>query len=157
MDIIDELLKIVAKFDQDGVDYGLCGGLAMAVYNMPRATLDIDLLIQVESLDHAMSTVEPLGYNISTIPMEFHDGKIKISRITKIDSQTHQTLALDLMLVTEEIAAAWESRQEVEWEGRKLKMVSPEGLILLKSFRQSGQDLDDINYLRGLLDETRPE
>jgi len=39
---------------------------------------------------------------------------------------------LDLLLMTNETADAWKDRREVDWEGRKLKVVSPEGLILLK-------------------------
>jgi hypothetical protein len=31
--------------------------------------------------------------------------------------------------------------------------VPPEGLILLKSFRRSGTDEDDIAYLRSIIDE----
>jgi len=41
----------------------------------------------------------------------------------------------------------------VEWEGGILSVVSPEGLIALKSFRSSGQDQDDIKYLRSITDE----
>jgi len=41
----------------------------------------------------------------------------------------------------------------IEWEGNPLKVVSPQGLILLKSFRSSGQDQDDIEYLRSLENE----
>ncbi len=32
-------------------------------------------------------------------------------------------------------------------------VVSPEGLIFLKSFRRSGQDQDDIDFLRSIIDE----
>jgi predicted nucleotidyltransferase len=60
---------------------------------------------------------------------------------------------LDLLLTTDETADAWKDRREVDWEGRKLKVVSPEGLILLKSFRRSGVDEDDIAYLRSIIDE----
>ena len=55
--------------------------------------------------------------------------------------------------VTPDIKQAWESRTKVEWEGGTLSVVSPEGLILLKSFRRSGQDQDDIEYLRSIIDE----
>ena len=60
---------------------------------------------------------------------------------------------MDLLIVTPEISQAWETRTKVEWEGGILSVVSPEGLILLKSFRRSGQDQDDIQYLRGIIDE----
>jgi len=153
MDIIGELREITARLDQEGVDYALCGGLAMAIYAMPRATLDIDLLIQVDSLAQAQQAVEPLGFWVGTALMSFHGGKIKIARLCKVDSLTHEELVLDLLLTTDETADAWKDRREVDWEGRKLKVVSPEGLILLKSFRRSGVDADDIAFLRSIIDE----
>ena len=153
MDIIAELREITRQLDQEGIDYALCGGLAMAVYALPRATLDIDLLIQVGSLDLAQQALKPLGFWVGTELMSFHGGKIRISRLCKVDEQTHEELVLDLLLTTEAIADAWRGRQEVEWEGKKLKVVSPDGLILLKSFRRSGTDEDDIAYLRSIIDE----
>ena len=60
---------------------------------------------------------------------------------------------MDLLIVTAETHQVWESRLRVEWEGGSLSVVSPEGLITLKSFRSSGQDRDDIEYLRSILDE----
>ncbi|MFA5205423.1 MAG: nucleotidyltransferase family protein [Lentisphaeria bacterium] len=153
MDILDELKAVIAKLDQEGIDYALCGGLAMAVYDLPRATLDIDLLIQVESLFRAKRALESLGFTLSGEPMAFHGGKIQIYRLCKIEPQTGEELVLDFLLVTPETAGAWETRREVGWEGRPLKVVSPQGLILLKSFRQSGKDQDDIEHLRNIADE----
>ena len=153
MDILEELKAVIANFDREDIDYALCGGLAMAVYDLPRATLDIDLLIQIDSLFHAKRAVEPLGFTMSAAPMEFHGGKIQIYRLCKIDPKTAEELVLDFLLVTPETASAWESRRKVEWEGRALKVVSPQGLILLKSFRRSGKDQDDIEHLRSITDE----
>jgi len=45
------------------------------------------------------------------------------------------------------------SRMTVEWEYGNIRVVSPEGLILLKSFRRSGQDQDDIDFLRSIINE----
>ena len=153
MQIIAELQGIVAKLEEAGIDYALCGGLAMAVYAMPRATLDIDLMIQVESLDEAGRVVEPLGFTMDSVPMNFHDGDVRMSRFTKIDPHSNEVLILDFLLVTEKTTAAWDSRRDFEWEGGKLRVVSPEGLILLKELRRSGIDQDDIDYLRSITDE----
>ena len=54
---------------------------------------------------------------------------------------------VDFLLVTPQIREAWDSRVESEWEGGKLSVVSPAGLIALKQLRRSGQDLDDIKAL----------
>ena len=153
MDILEELKAVIARLDQEGIDYALCGGLAMAVYDLPRATLDIDLLIHMDSLFRAKRAVESLGFTLSGAPMEFHGGKVQIYRLCKIDPTDGEELVLDFLLVTPATVSAWEGRREVEWEGRRLKVVSPQGLILLKSFRRSGKDQDDIEHLRSIADE----
>lgn len=153
MDIVAELRQVTDLLDRAGVDYALCGGLAMAVYALPRATLDIDLLIQIEALAAAEHALAPIGYFVGTADMSFHQGKVRMTRLCKVDPTTQEALPLDLLLVTPETAGAWEGRRELEWEGGRLKVVSPEGLILLKSFRKSGVDEDDIAHLRSIIDE----
>ncbi len=154
MDILAELKGVTKAFDHEGIEYALCGGLAMAVYDLPRATLDIDLLLQIDSLFSAKRAVEPLGFTLSGAPMTLHGGSIQIYRLVKTDLGSGENLVLDFLLVTPETAKAWETRREVGWEGGTLKVVSPEGLILLKSFRRSGKDMDDIEHLRSIADET---
>jgi len=153
MDLLEELKTIVDGLDRSGIDYGLCGGLALAVYAKPRATLDIDLLIRPESLPSARDPASRLGYLFPASPMVFHGGGVRIHRFTKIDEADGEALSLGLLLVTEETEGAWEGRLDLEWEGGRIKVVAPEGLILLKTLRGSGRDRDDIEYLRSLLDE----
>ncbi|MCP4108080.1 MAG: nucleotidyltransferase family protein [Desulfobacteraceae bacterium] len=153
MDLLDELKNLITKLNKENIEHALCGGLAMAVYALPRATLDIDLLIEASSLENTKHAVRELGFTVQAAPMEFHDGKIHIHRVSKIEPETGETLILDLLTVTSEIMKAWETRTEVEWEHGAISVVSPRGLILLKSFRKSGQDQDDINFLRSIIDE----
>jgi hypothetical protein len=153
MDLLDELKRLVRKLDVERVEYALCGGMAMAIYALPRATLDIDIMIEASSLEETKRAVHELGFTLIAAPIEFHGGKIHIHRVSKVEPGTGETLILDLLIVTPEIKGAWESRTKVEWEAGTLSVVSPEGLILLKSFRRSGQDQDDIKYLRSIIDE----
>ncbi|MEP6912666.1 MAG: hypothetical protein ABI923_07920 [bacterium] len=44
-DLYYEFRKLIATLDEHQIDYALCGGIAMAIYDRPRATVDIDLLI----------------------------------------------------------------------------------------------------------------
>ncbi len=153
MDLLEELTKLLSKLKKEKIDFALCGGLAMAVYAFPRATLDIDIMIKPEVLAHVKEIVGKLGFSIDTGLMEFKSGSIKIYRLCKITPESKDELILDLLLVTPEIHDVWESRKEVLWEGGALPVVSPEGLIRLKSIRGSGQDKDDIEHLRDLIDE----
>jgi hypothetical protein len=153
MDILEELKTLTIKLKEENIEYALCGGLALAIYALPRATLDIDILIEASLLERIERVVHDLGYTTKAEPMHFHGGKIQIHRVTKIESGTGEALMLDMLLVTPEIRQAWNNRLEVEWEHGTISVVSPEGLILLKSFRKSGQDQDDIDFLRSIIDE----
>lgn len=153
MDILDELKALINKLEEENIEYALCGGLAMAIYALPRATLDIDILIKPNLLEKITSVTDDLGFTLKAAPMEFHGGKIKIHRVTKIEPATGENLVLDMLIVTPEIKEAWNNRIKVEWEHGNINVVSPEGLILLKSFRGSGQDQDDIDFLRSIIDE----
>jgi hypothetical protein len=153
MDLLEELKKLTAKLDRNGIDYALCGGLAIAIYAKPRATLDIDIMIDPNFLAKTKKTVQELGFELSSATMEFQDSAVIIHRSTKIDEISGEHLVLDLLLVTPQTKKAWDGRLTVEWEGGPLKVVSPQGLILLKSLRSSGQDKDDIDYLRSLENE----
>ena len=125
----------------------------MAIYALPRATLDIDILIESSLLETIKRVIHDLGFTLKAEPMEFHGGKIQIHRVSKIEPSTGETLILDMLIVTSEIKEAWDSRMTVEWEYGNISVVSPEGLILLKSFRRSGQDQDDIDFLRSIINE----
>ena len=153
MDLLIELKSIVEAFDKNKIDYALCGGLALAVYARPRATLDIDIMVEPDLLGGIKQIVENLGFNIPAAPMSFKGGAVQIHRMTKIDNESGEHLALDLLLVTTKTKIAWDSKITVDWEGGTLKVCSPKGLIMLKSLRKSGQDIDDIEYLKELIDE----
>jgi len=153
MDILDELKALINKLEEENIEYALCGGLAMAIYALPRATLDIDILITPNLLEKINSVIDDLGFTLKAAPMEFHGGKIKIHRVSKIEPTTEETLVLNMLIVTPEIKEAWNNRMKVEWEHGSISVVSPEGLILLKSLRASGQDQDDIDFLRSIINE----
>lgn len=132
MDLLKELIRITAKFEKEKIEYALCGGLAMAVYAFPRATLDIDIMVEEDMLEKAKKAGNELGFK---------------------SDESSDPLVLDMLLVTPEIRHVWESRQRVSWEKGELPVISPKGLIQLKSLRQSGQDQDDIKHLRSILNE----
>ena len=153
LDLYEEFRKLIGALEERQIDYALCGGIALAVYDRPRATVDIDLLILSESLDGVMAIAEALDYTIRGLDMTFANGAIEIRRVSKIHSQTGQVLSLDLLLVTPEIRQVWDSRVEADWEGGIFSVVSRDGLISLKMMRGSAQDLADIQALKEDVDD----
>lgn len=147
LDLVAELRKLITAFDRHRVDYALCGGLALAIYDYPRATADIDLLITSESLDQVIAIAKELDYTIRGLDMTLASGAIEIRRVSKIDPETGFVLSLDMILVTAKIQAVWDSRVQADWEGGRLSVVSREGLIDLKRISARPQDLADISAL----------
>ena len=153
MDLLQELSHLLQRLENERIQYALCGGLAMAVYAFPRATLDIDIMVEPGSLDTVKVLAKDMGYSIDVGLLEFKEGAIQIYRLTKVPKGAADQLVLDLVLVTPEVKQVWEERRRLEWEAGTLWVVSPQGLITLKSMRNSGQDRDDIEHLRSILDE----
>lgn len=152
LDLYVEFEQIIGQLNQRGLDYALCGGLALAVYAAPRATVDIDLLVERASLDQIKAELRLLGYTIEATPMKFAGAEIH--RLSKADSDG-DVLSVDLLLVLPENEQAWREKARVQWENNQLSIVSPSGLILLKSFRNSEQDQIDVRNLRDANPELR--
>ncbi|SRR5712691_4213150 len=147
LDITDELKAVVAKLDEQNIAYALCGGMAMGVHGFARTTIDIDLLVLSESVEAAIAIARDLGYTIRGKDLSFKNGAIEIRRVSQIDPESGDLLPLDFLLVTPELQEIWDSRTEAEWEGGRLSVVTRDGLIKLKRWRNSGQDLADIEAL----------
>lgn len=147
LDLYQEFRKLIAALDEYEIDYALCGGIAMAIYDRPRATVDIDLLILADSLDEVIGIAKTLEYTVRGLDMTFANDAIEIRRVSKIDQETGFVLSIDMLLVTPRIQQIWDSRVQADWEGGKLSVVSREGLIALKKLGGRPQDLADINAL----------
>jgi hypothetical protein len=147
IDLAEEFEAVITALADHGIDYAVRGGLAMAIHGLPRATVDIDLLIRPEDEERVYTAVEPLGFRIRATPMHFDGGKMEIRRVTKIDP-AGDTLMLDLLLVTPALQKVWSDRTMIESEFGSIRVVSRRGLIELKSGRMSGVDQDDIKRLR---------
>jgi hypothetical protein len=152
-DLYEEFKSIVSALERADIDYAVCGGLAMAVWGAPRATVDIDLLILAEAQEEAKSVARGLGFTIEALPITVGGGVIEIRRFSKIDSETGIVLPLDFILVAPEINEIWDSRVKVPWESTSLWSVSRRGLIALKSLKPRPQDLVDIERLKEAGDE----
>ena len=147
LDLYDELRSVIAALDQHEIDYALCGGIALAIYDHPRATADIDLLIAADSLDEVVEVAQALEYTVRGLDMTFANDTIEIRRVSKIDQETGFVLSLDMLLVTPQIQQIWDSRVRANWEGGTLSVVSRGGLIALKKLSGRPQDLADISAL----------
>lgn len=144
--LVDELNSLVDGLDEAGVQYAVCGGLSLAIHGHPRATLDIDLLIEDVDLENALEVGQGRGFNIRGEDLSFKGGSIEIRRISKIDS-VGEILTVDFILVTPDLSDVWEGREVVQFARRDLWVVSRDGLMEMKRISGRPQDLVDIDTL----------
>jgi hypothetical protein len=154
IDLYAELKAVLHALEASGLPYALCGGLALMVYQRPRATVDIDLILPAEATNRCIEAVAPLGFRAHPHPMRFEKSGIDLLRFHKIDPGGPDILMLDCLLTTHPtIAKAWQSRVQVPFEDGAVWVVSIEGLMALKRLRGSAMDLLDIEALQALLDQ----
>lgn len=153
-DLLKEFTSITDALNRQGIDYAICGGWAMAIHGLPRATVDIDILGLTEDFEKIWDIAKGFGYDIEGLPLHLHDGVIEIRRISKIDKESDKLFTLDLLLVTEELKDVWEHRELIEWEDGVTYVVSLKGLIKLKNISGRDQDLLDIKKLTEVKNES---
>lgn len=144
--LLDEFMQLISAFDETEIEYAVCGGLAMAIHGFVRATVDIDILIRAESLEKVYGLAAKYGYDIRGLDISFKERAVEIRRVSKIDDRG-EVLPLDLLIVTPQVEDVWETRERIDFLGRKLWVVSREGLIKMKTLAGRLQDLADIERL----------
>ena len=148
-----ELLKIVRCLNDANIDYGLVGGLAVAVHGYVRATKDIDILIRHSALAEARNALAPIGYDLDAGIFKFDQGTEKETQLFRVSRADGPTLTtLDLMLVTPILEEVWNAREAVKAYDTEIKVVSKAALIKMKELAGRYQDLADIESLRNISD-----
>jgi hypothetical protein len=153
-DIFNEFQYLIKKFNQEKLDYAVCGGWAMAIHGSPRATVDIDFLVLTDDLPKMWKIAEDFGYDVEGLPLSFDTGLIEIRRISKIEKELKILITIDFLLVTDGLKSVWETRENIDWEDDKVWTVSREGLIFMKQMSGRHKDLGDIEALKELEDES---
>jgi hypothetical protein len=144
--LLEELSQLISALDENEIEYAVCGGLALAIHGFARATLDIDVLIQPESLEKAYKVAAEKEFDIRGLDISFKERAVEIRRVSKIDSNG-EVLSLDLLLVTPQVEDVWDTRETIDFLGNRLSVVSREGLIKMKRLAGRAQDLADIERL----------
>ena len=145
IDVYAELVAILRALETAGIDYALCGALALAVHGVPRATKDIDLIARKEDEERIRAAARGCGFTFEALPMEFAGSGIEVQRFTKLVEG--RPLMLDVLWLNPKLEPVWNDRQQLPWREGTLSVVSRDGLITLKLTAGRAQDLADIQAL----------
>jgi len=148
-DLVHEIKTLARLFDAAGVDYAICGGIAVAIHGVPRATDDLDLLVREEDLPLVEEIARSAGFTLSSGVIPFDFGKPTERRIVRVSKAVGEDLlVLDLMIVTPILASVWADRTNAEMGDTPIRVVSRRGLIEMKERAGRPLDLRDILLLK---------
>ncbi len=142
--MLNRLQGVFESFQSHNVRYVVIGGIAAVLHGVPRATFDLDILIEA-SLDNArqlLAALEAVGFGTATLttPEDLlaHEITVFNDRV-RIDVQT-STPGLQFQ-------DGWAHRQEMTYNGQAFFVASLGDLIASKRAAGRTRDLEDVRLL----------
>ena len=142
--MLNQLRGVFSSFHNHDVRYVIIGGIAAILYGVPRATFDLDILIEAtpENAERLLTALLDAGLGTAalTTAEDILAHEITIFRDkTRIDVQT-STPGLAF-------AQAWEAREEMDYAGQIFYVASRQHVIDSKRAAGRKQDLEDVRML----------
>lgn len=144
--MLNRLRAVFASFHSHECKYVVIGGIAAVLHGVPRATFDLDILIEASS-ENARRLLEALtaagmGTAAMITPEELLANEITVFQDrVRVDVQT-ATPGLDF-------ASAWGRRVSMSYQGQSFYVASREDLIASKRAAGRPVDLEDVRLLEG--------
>jgi len=150
INLYEELGRLTSAFEDSGIDYALVGALSLALHGVPRATTDIDILVQPASVDKVIRLIKDQGFRFEALPIRFTDG-MELRRVTKIEEEEpYETLTVDVLIVNPNLEEVWASRRRLVGDFGSLWTISRQALIQMKTWAGRERDLADLRCLEDL-------
>jgi len=142
--MLHRLKDVFRSFQRHNVRYVIIGGVASVLYGVPRATFDLDILIEAsdENVRNLLDALTDAGFWTATLTnsQEILSNEITIFKDrVRIDVQTSTP-----GLIFDE---AWERREMMEYQGQEFYVVSLNDLISSKRAAGRDVDLEDVRLL----------
>ena len=142
--MLNRLQDVFASLNRHNVRYVVIGGIAAVLHGVPRATFDLDILID-PTRENAQSLIEALlAAGLGTAALTTA-GEILANEITvfkdrvRIDVQTSTPGLL--------FGDAWANHVSMDYEGQPFQVVSRADLIRAKRAAGRPIDLEDVRLL----------
>lgn len=142
--MLNQLKGVFASFQRHNVRYVVIGGIAAIVHGVPRATFDLDILIEATP-DNAQRLLDALleaglGTAAMTTASDILAHEITVFRDRiRIDVQT-STPGISF-------ADAWQNREVIEYQGQQFFVLSRSDLIASKRASGRAIDMEDVRLL----------
>jgi hypothetical protein len=142
--MLNRLRDVFRSFHENDVRYLVIGGIAAVLHGVPRATFDLDILIEpafdnAERLIRALLDAGLASAELTNAPDILAHEITVFNDIVRVDVQTSTP-----GLCFEE---AWARRQIMDYHGQPISVASREDLIASKRAAGRAVDLEDARLL----------
>lgn len=142
--MLNRLQNVFKSFQRNDVKYVVIGGIASILHGVPRATFDLDILIEAtqENTKRLLNALLDAGLGTAALTdvEDLLANEITIFRDrVRLDVQT-TTPGIDF-------EKAWQHRKTVAYQGQEFFILSKEDLIASKRAAGRAVDLEDIRLL----------
>jgi tRNA nucleotidyltransferase/poly(A) polymerase len=142
--MLNRLQDVFKSFQQHEVRYVVIGGVASVLHGVPRATFDLDILIDAttENAQRLLAALVEAGFATATMTnaqdIVAHEITVFSDRV-RIDVQT-RTPGLSFQ-------DAWRKRKTITYQGHDFFILSKEDLIASKRASARQVDIEDVRLL----------
>jgi len=143
--MLDQLQNVFASFQKNDVKYLVIGGIAAVLYGVPRATFDLDVLIEPtkDNVERLLSAMIEAGLGTASLT----NAEDVLSKEITIFTDR---IRLDVQTSTPGISfeQAWQRRVTMNYRGQTLEVISVGDLIASKTAAGRDVDLEDVRILK---------
>lgn len=142
--MLNRLKDVFRSFQNHKVKYVVIGGIASVLHGIPRATFDLDILIEAkkDNVQNLLNALIDAGFGTATLTSA---EEILSNEITIFKDRVR----LDVQISTPGLYfdKAWKNRETMNYQGQEFFVVSEEDLISSKRAAGRDVDLEDIRLL----------
>jgi hypothetical protein len=142
--MLNRLQEVFRFFQQHEVKYVVIGGIASVLHGIPRATFDLDILIEatIENAQRLLAAMESAGLGTATMT---NAEDILAHEITVFNDRVR----IDVQTSTPGVSFqdAWNRRKTITYQGQDFFILSKEDLIASKRASARQVDIEDVRLL----------
>jgi hypothetical protein len=142
--MLNLLKDVFSSFQSHNVRYLVIGGIAAVLHGVPRATFDLDILIEATE-DNAQKLLDAL-YEAQFGTASMIDAKELVAHEITI---FQDRVRIDVQTLTPGIdfPSAWKNKETMNYQGQEFYVLSRADLISSKKAAGRDRDLEDVRLL----------
>lgn len=142
--MLNRLQGVFRSFQRHDVKYVVIGGIAAILHGVPRATFDLDILIEAtpDNAQRLLNALLDAGLGTAALTSP---GDVLANEITVFKDR----MRVDVQTSTPGLrfAEAWSHRKTVAYQGQEFFILAKEDLIRAKRAAGRPVDLEDVRLL----------